>query len=134
MILDTDVELDESKIESRFNEATELYNKLGADAEKIIENMAATDPEMAVALLCIHENIQIAEYIVKHVDSKGTITRRKDRKTRARNAFITTGLTKSRRREIARRALKTKRSNPSIGVKALRKRKKALRKRKALGL
>ncbi|ASZ76419.1 capsid and scaffold protein [Proteus phage PM2] len=55
-------------------------------------------------------------------------------KPRERNAFKTTGLSKSKRRQIARRAVKTKRANPSIQTRALRKRKKALKRREALGL
>ena len=49
-------------------------------------------------------------------------------------ASQTTGLTKAKRRQIARKAVKTKRANPSIGIKAQRKTKKAMKKRKALGL
>jgi gp68 prohead core protein len=49
-------------------------------------------------------------------------------------ATITTGLSKAKRREIARKTRRTKRANPSIGRKALRKRRKALLKRKAFGL
>lgn len=74
------------------------------------------------------------EFIVKSVNAKGLITRRKDRKTRALQAFQTTGLSKAKRRQIARKATKTKRANPSIGVKSLRKRRRALAKRKAMGL
>lgn len=74
------------------------------------------------------------EFIVKSVNSKGIITRIKDRKTRSLQAFQTTGLSKAKRRQIARKAMKTKRANPSIGVKSLRKRRRALAKRKAMGL
>lgn len=74
------------------------------------------------------------EFIVKSVNAKGVITRRKDRKTRALHAFQTTGLSKAKRRQIARKATKTKRANPSIAVKALRKRRRAIAKRKAMGL
>lgn len=76
----------------------------------------------------------LEEYIVKHVDSRGTITRKKDRKTRERQALQTTGLSKAKRRQIARRAVKTKRANPNIQKIALRKRKRALKRREALGL
>lgn len=130
--LETSVE----NIEPFLTEAQAKIEILGVDDStvKIIENMAVTEPELALAMMSIVEGLSIDEVIVKHVDSRGNIERKKDRKTRERNAFQTTGLTKSRRRQIARRALKTKRANPSIGTRAQRKRKKALRKRAALGL
>lgn len=130
--LETSVE----DIEPHLTEAQAKIDVLGVDEGtiKIIENMAVTEPELALAMMSIVEGLSLDEIIVKHVDSRGNVERLKDRKTRERNAFHTTGLTKSRRRQIARRALKTKRANPSIGTRAQRKRKKALRKRAALGL
>jgi len=130
--LETSVE----DIEPHLIEAQAKIDVLGVDEGtiKIIENMAVTEPELALAMMSIVEGLSLDEIIVKHVDSRGNVERKKDRKTRERNAFQTTGLTKSRRRQIARRALKTKRANPSIGTRAQRKRKKALRKRAALGL
>lgn len=76
----------------------------------------------------------LSEYIVKAVNAKGTITRKKDRKTRERRALQTTGLSKAKRRQIARKASKTKRADPSIKRIANRKRKRAMAKRKAFGL
>ncbi|WJZ28071.1 head scaffolding protein [Serratia phage 92A1] len=105
-----------------------------SDINRVIENMVNDEPDLAIAMISIVEEEVISEIIVKHVSSSGQVTRTKDRKTRARNAFQTTGLSKSRRRQIARKAVKTKRANPSIQTRSLRKRKKALKKRKALGL
>lgn len=76
----------------------------------------------------------LEEKFVRKVNAAGEIRRVKDRKTRERMATITTGLSKAKRREIARKTRRTKRANPSIGRKALRKRRKALLKRKAFGL
>lgn len=76
----------------------------------------------------------LSEFIVKRVSSKGTITRVKDKKTRERRALQTTGLSKAKRRQIARKAAKTKRADPSIKRIANRKRKRAMTKRKAFGL
>lgn len=123
-------------LEAHLTEAKARVDILGIDDEtiKIIENLAVKEPELALAMMSIVEGSSLDEVIVKHVDSRGNIERLKDRKTRERNAYQTTGLTKSARRQIARRALKTKRANPSIGTRAQRKRKKALRKRAALGL
>lgn len=80
------------------------------------------------------EDEYLEEKFVRTVNSSGQIRRIKDRKTRERMATITTGLSKAKRREIARKTRRTKRANPSIGRKALRKRRKALLKRKAFGL
>lgn len=121
--------LPEAKIRVK---ALSVLEKSGINT--IIENMVADEPAVAIAMLSILENESLSEVMVKHVSSSGQVTRTKDRKTRARNAFQTTGLSKSRRRQIARKAVKTKRANPSIQTRSLRKRKKALKKRKALGL
>lgn len=127
-------------VKSKLTEAEAMISRLRAasfdpdDINKIVENAAATDSDLALACASLIESCTIEEAIVKHVDSRGTITRTKDRKTRERMAFQTTGLTKAKRRQIARKAVKTKRANPSIGIKAQRKTKKAMKKRKALGL
>jgi len=130
--LETSVEA----LELHLEEAKARIEILGIDDDtvKIIENMASDEPELALAMISIVEGITLDEVMVKHVDSRGNVERLKDRATRQRNAYQTTGLTKSQRRQIARRALKTKRANPSIQTRAQRKRKKALRKRAALGL
>lgn len=127
-------------VKLKLTEAESMIARLQAasfesdDINKIVENTATTDGELALALASLVESITIEEAIVKHVDSRGAITKTKDKKTRQRMAFQTTGLTKAKRRQIARKAVKTKRANPSIGVKAKRKTKKAMKKRKALGL
>lgn len=104
------------------------------DINKIVENMMQSEPELAIAMGSINEDLQLNEFIVKRVNSRGDVSRVKDRKTRERQAFQTTGLSKAKRRQIARKATKTKRANPSTQVRGERKRKKAIRKRKALGL
>lgn len=77
---------------------------------------------------------ELMEKIVKKVDKKGGITRVLDKKTRSRRATATTGLSKAKRRLIARKAVKTKKRDKSGQRTALRQRKRTLRKRKALGL
>lgn len=131
-----EIETSVEALEARLDEAKARVDILGIDEDtvKIIENMAHDEPELALAMISIVEGITLDEVMVKHVDSRGNVERLKDRATRQRNAYQTTGLTKSQRRQIARRALKTKRANPSIQTRAQRKRKKALRKRAALGL
>lgn len=119
--------------QGRFAELSVALDK--ADINNLVENMiAGGDIELGIALGSLNEEMQLNEFIVKHVSSRGELTRTKDRKTRERNAFQTTGLSKAKRRQIARKASKTKRANPSIQVRGERKRKKARAKRKAFGL
>ena len=118
--------------ESRFKQLSEALDK--ADINTIVENMLTAEPEVAIAMGSLNEEMQLNEFIVKHVSSRGEITRTKDRKTRERQAFQTTGLSKAKRRAIARKVVKSKRANPSGTVRGNRKRKKAMKRRKALGL
>ena len=104
------------------------------DINTIIENMLETETDLAVAMASNINEEQLNHFIVKQVSSRGEVTRTKDRKTRERNAFQTTGLSKAKRRQIARKVVKAKKANPSGQVKGMRKRKKALKRRKALGL
>lgn len=118
--------------ESRFKQLSEALDK--ADINTIVENMLPIEPEVAIAMGSLNEEMQLNEFIVKHVSSRGEITRTKDRKTRERQAFQTTGLSKAKRRAIARKVVKSKRANPSGTVRGNRKRKKAIKRRQALGL
>ena len=118
--------------ESRFKQLSEALDK--ADINTIVENMLSIEPEVAIAMGSLDEEMQLNEFIVKHVSSRGEITRTKDRKTRERQAFQTTGLSKAKRRAIARKVVKSKRANPSGTVRGNRKRKKAMKRRQALGL
>ena len=128
-----DVEKLLPEAQGRIDHLSKAFDKDGIN--KIVENMVAVgDVNLAVAIGSLNEEMQLNEFIVKHVDSRGTVTRTKDRKTRERNAFQTTGLSKSKRRQIARKAVKSKRANPSSVARGVRKQKKAIKRRKALGL
>lgn len=133
-----DISVMVKRVQSRLDEAREFHTKYNEIFEQnydgLVESILNDDIDLGVAIKSIQESISLEEAIVKHVDSTGQVTRKKDRKTRSRLAFQTTGISRAKRREIARRAAKTKRANPSIKIKALRKTKRALRKRKALGL
>lgn len=138
IILDDGINVSVSDVEKYISEAR---NRLSAISDfedqeviSIIEKLSVDEPLVSIAMLSLHNNMPINEVIVKQVTSKGEIVRRKDRKTRARNAFQTTGLTKSARRQIARKTIRTKKANPATQVRAQRKRRKALRKRDAMGI
>jgi hypothetical protein len=83
------------------------------------------DDETAAAIL---------ESIVKRVSADGTIRKTLNRKIRSRRATATTGMSKSQLRLRARKSVKTKKKNPKTQRVALRKRRKALRRRKQYGL
>lgn len=107
----------------------------GDEIQKIVENLAKTEPNLAIAIGSLMESdLQLNEFIVKRVSSKGEVTRVKDKETRKRQATQTTGLSKSARRQIARKAAKTRKANPSKVHRANKIRKKTMKKRKMLGL
>lgn len=127
-------------VNSLVNEATSRFSAIKdtlstEEIRALVQVVAESgEPEIAVILGSLNENIILSEYIVKHVNAKREVTKTKDRKTRTLQAFQTTGLSKSRRREIARKASKTKRANPGGQRKAVKLRKRALKARKTLGL
>lgn len=94
------------------------------DKDELLEFFDLTDEEAET----------ICEQMVKRVNSQGKIRKTLSRQLRSRRAAMTTGMSKSQLKIRARKAARTKRKNPMIQVKALRKRKKAMRKRKQLGL
>ena len=100
----------------------------------VVENISKNDPLLAIAIGSLNENIQLNEFLVKHVSSKGEVDKKQDLKTRKRKAFQVTGLSKAARRQIARKAAKTKKANPSKQKIAVKKTQKAMKKRKSLGL
>lgn len=118
-------------------EAKELLEKFSGtfsaeEMMKLAENMATDTPELAVAFGALSQEIPLNEFMVKHVNSKGELSKTQDLKTRQRKAFQTTGLSKSARRQIARKAVKTKKANPSGQIKKERLTKKAKAKRKTM--
>lgn len=112
-----------------------IESRFGDEADTILNNLYESgDVLIATKMICLHENIDLQEFIVKRVTSQGVISRVKDRRTRTRLATQTTGMSKAKRKLIARRAAKTKRANPSGKIRALRKRKRAMNRRKTMGL
>lgn len=111
--------LDDFMLESFSDEEIEeIREELGIDSDQLDEN----DLE------------RIEEQLRRRVTSTGNISRVQSRKVRSRRATATTGLSKSALRLRARKAAKTKKRKPGDTKKALRKRARALRKRKQLGL
>lgn len=138
--LATDVGYDE--VESLFGECAvdgrlaELTEVFGDDLNVFLENSLnkCDDAIEVLKMLSVLEEENLHEVLVKRVTAKGVISRVKDRKTRARLATQTTGMNKATRRRIARKAAKTKRANPGGKIRALRKRKRAMARRKSMGI
>ena len=51
--------------ESRFKQLSEALDK--ADINTIVENMLSIEPEVAIAMGSLNEEMQLNEFIVKHV-------------------------------------------------------------------
>ncbi len=62
------------------------------------------------------------------------VTKTKSLKSRKRHASVTKGMSKSKLRQIARKGARTKKKNPGGMRKAMKKRKKALKRRKNMGM
>lgn len=128
-----EVMFNECSVDSLLAEYTSVF---GSDLKIFLENNLnnTEDAVAALKLIAMVEGCDLHEVLVKRVTSRGVISRVKDRKTRARLATQTTGMAKAKRRQIARRAAKTKKANPSGKIRALRKRKRAMARRKSMGI
>ena len=91
--------------------------------ELMKEELALTDDEYQ----------ELTEALVRRVSADGSVRKIKTRAVRQRQAGLTTGMNKSQRKLRARKAARTRKKNPAILKGALRKRKKALRRRKQMG-
>lgn len=103
--------------------------------EAYVDEFDGTVEELAEDLeLTIEETEELLEQLRKRVTSTGAVTRVKSRAQRSRRAGLTTGMSKTQRQLRARKAARTKKKNPGIARRALKKRKKALRRRKQMGI
>ncbi|AJD81982.1 phage capsid and scaffold [Yersinia phage phiR1-RT] len=138
LIISDDHELVYENVQALIPEAQNRINFLATfskdEITAITENMVDTTPDLAIAIASLNEEMELNEFIVKHVSSRGEVTKTHDRKTRSRRAFQTTGLSKAKRRAIARKVVRSKKSNPSATVRGSRKRKRAMKRRKIMGL
>lgn len=80
------------------------------------------------------ENNTLDEKLVTTVDSSGQRTKKKDAKTRAKQANQNSSMSKAERKKVARKAAKTKKRDVSGQRMQKKKTKKALKKRKQMGL
>ena len=75
--------------------------------------------------ISLEETEELLEALVKRVNSKGRITKVKNRATRSRQATRTTKLSRSKLTRRARKAAKTRKRSPALVRKAIKKRNKA---------
>ena len=80
------------------------------------------------------EDSMLDEALVNTVDSAGNRTKKKDAKTRAKQANQNSSMSKAERKKVARKAAKTKKRDISGQRVQKKKTKKALKKRKQMGL
>ncbi|ADG60082.1 head scaffolding protein [Acinetobacter phage Acj9] len=136
MKLIVEAELDFDAVSNLLSEAKTRLDALtifsAEEITKLVENLATDEPDMAAAMGSLHMEVPLNEFMVKHVNAKGELSRKKDAKTRERQAYQTTGLSKSARRQIARKAVKSKKANPSGQIRKEKLTKKAKGKRKTM--
>mgnify|MGYP001026883560 CR=1 FL=1 len=123
------IELVELELDKLYEESDEAFLDLlvdayGDDVKSLKEDLGLSDEEA-------HD---LMEAMVRRVSSTGEVKRTRTRQVRSRRASITTGRSRADLKRSARKAARTRRKNPAIVKRATRKRKKAIRRRKAMGL
>jgi len=101
-----------------------FLNSCDGSLDKLQEELELSDEDIEV----------IAEQLKKRVSAKGQVTRVKSREIRKRRAVQTTGMSRAELKRRARKTTRTKKRNPSSVKRAVRKRKKAMRRRKQMGI
>jgi hypothetical protein len=122
------------------NMLEEEYDKLFEDDEEILDLLEDTYDEDEWPL--IKEDLEltdedyeaITEALRKRVSSTGVVTKVKSKAVRARRATFTTGMTKTELKMRARKSAKTRKRDVSGAKISIKKRRKALRRRKQMGI
>lgn len=135
IIVEKGVLINPENVAAKLEEAREILKHLkGAldfnDINTIIENMAKTELDKAIALGSLHEDMPINEFIVKKVDSEGEVKDVQDNKT----ASLKSKISLAKRREIARKAARTRKANPAKAKESEEKRQQARSNRRDLGV
>lgn len=84
--------------------------------------------------ISVDEATELMENIKKRVNAKGQVRKIRSREYRSRHAAMTTGMSKAKLKLRARRSAKARRKNPTGLRKALRKRAKAMKRRRMMGI
>lgn len=114
------------------------YDALDESTEYVLEFLrdSSTDDEYAAIITEAFGELDedLMEALVKRVRSDGTVRKTLNRAIRKRRASLTTGMSKANLRIRGRKAARTRKRSPGTVRKALRKRRKAMRRRKQMGI
>lgn len=114
------------------------YDALDESTEYVLEFLrdSSTDEEYAAIITEAFGELDedLMEALVKRVRSDGTVRKTLNRAIRTRRASLTTGMSKANLRIRGRKAARTRKRSAGTVRKALRKRRKAMRRRKQMGI
>ena len=114
------------------------YEGIDKNIEYVLEFLedGLTEEELTELLseAFVEDSDELLEALVKRVSSDGTIRKTLSRKIRNRRATLTTGISKADLKLRARKAARTRKRSPGVVRKSIRKRRKAMRRRKQMGI
>ena len=122
-------------VESQLAEQEDLIEEsLLEDIDSLLDD-GMTLSEIAQHVAMDESEVEeIYEDIKKHVTAAGDVTKKRDKAFRSRRATLTTGMSKAQLKKRARKATKTKVRSAGTMRKALKKRAKAMKRRKQMGI
>jgi hypothetical protein len=80
------------------------------------------------------EMSELLEATARRVNSRGSVSRVRSKKSRQQNASRTTGMSRTERKRRAKKSARTRKKNPGTLRRAVKKRNKAMRRRKAMNI
>lgn len=123
----------EELLEAELNEVDDMCDEVLAE---FVEDAYDNDPaELAEDLeIPLEEAEELIEALVKRVNSRGQVRKVQSRDVRKRRATRTTKMSRAKLKKRARQAAKTRRKSPGTVRKAVKRRNKALRRRRSMGI
>lgn len=120
-------------IESETQKLNEDHDELVLDflSEAYADDFEAMKEELGMTDEAFDE---LKEALVKRVNSKGQVTKVKSRKIRKLRAPSTTGMSRAALKMRGRKSAKARKRSPGTMRVALKKRRKALKRRKQMGI
>ena len=115
----------------------EEYKSLDESIENTIEWIVESGDHQFLSEILLESGVDesiVNEALVKRVSSTGDVRKILNKAIRSRRASLTTGLSKAELKLRARKAARTRKRTPGVVRKAIRKRRKAMRKRKQMGI
>lgn len=122
IVIENGLKVNPAEVEKKLTEAESLLGNVNkvlnkSDINKLIENMSniSGNFELAIAMGSLNENLKVNDYIVKFVVTEDDSNNSTDKKPGNK-------LSLSRRREIARKAARSRMANPAAAKAAEEKR------------